>query len=191
MFTRTAATAESLTDYLTKELRDIDCKKILCLGSYEDVDSEWDKLGKYTVYVIADKVLQASFSLSHSVIPLVINYGMPATLQGLITRLSRSRQGFSAAHMAKYGMVETRIQFWIPLGASASTNSSNVPADHSMNKSQFEDLSIFLARVDAKTPDVLADLINLKSAKEFTCTSCYAVGEHRDNCNYDCPQAQE
>lgn len=63
VYTRTAETAESLTDYLKRELRDIDCKKVLCLGSYEDVDSEWDKLGKQTVYVIADQVLQATFSL--------------------------------------------------------------------------------------------------------------------------------
>ena len=49
----------------------------------------------------------------------------------------------------------------------------------------------FLNRVEAKAPDALSDLVNLKQTPEFNCTSCYAVGEHRDSCKFDCPQAQE
>ena len=69
----------------------------------------------------------------------------------------------------------------------AAAKSKNLEPEHSMTRGQFEDLSIYLARVEAKIPDILADLIDLKSEKAFTCGSCYAVGEHRDSCKYDCP----
>ena len=95
-------------------------------------------------------------------------------------------------HMEKYGIVETRAALVIPLGTLSRTNTSaSEEQELSMNKTQYEDIAVFMARVDGKTPEVIADLINLKSSREFTCTSCYAVGEHRDNCIYDCPQAQE
>ena len=57
-----------------------------------------------------------------------------------------------------------------------------------MVRSQFEDLRVFLQRVDGKVPAALSDLIDLKSNEGgFTCSSCYAVGEHRDTCPFDCP----
>ena len=57
-----------------------------------------------------------------------------------------------------------------------------------MVKSQYEDLRLYLGRVEGKAPDALADLIDLK---QFSCASCYAVGEHRDSDKFDCPQALE
>ena len=56
-----------------------------------------------------------------------------------------------------------------------------------MKKTQFEDLRVYLQRVGAKTPEALADIIDLKNTPEFRCASCYAVGDHRDSCKYDCP----
>lgn len=91
--------------------------------------------------------------------------------------------------MAKHASVETRISFIIPLGAVDTI--SHPTEEQIMNKTQFEDLRVYLQRVGAKTPEALADLIDLKSTPEFTCTSCYAAGDHRDSCKYDCPQAQE
>ena len=90
--------------------------------------------------------------------------------------------------MRQYGHIKTAISFVIPLGNGAPEG----PAEEKMVRSQFEDLRVFLQRVDAKTPDALADLIDLKANDSgFTCSSCYAVGEHRDTCRFDCPQAQE
>ena len=141
------------------------------------------------MYVVADSLIQTSFNLWHSVIPLIINYGMAENLQKLLCRLVKSRRGFSATHMAKHAATETRISFIIPLGAADS--SSSPTEEQTMNKTQFEDLRVFLQRAGAKAPDVLADLIDLKTTPEFNCTSCYAAGDHRDSCKYDCPQAQE
>ena len=99
--------------------------------------------------------------------------------------------------MAKHGQIETRVSLILPLGAVPQHKSSqtgvsqDTQVEQTMNKTQFEDVMVYLARVDAKAPDALADLINLKQAPEFNCASCYAVGEHKDACKYDCPQAQE
>ena len=72
----------------------------------------------------------------------------------------------------------------MPLG----NGEANGPAEESMNRTQFEDLRVFLQRVDGKVPEALGDLIDLKRVDGgFTCGSCYAVGEHRDTCKYDCP----
>ena len=144
--------------------------------------------------MIADQVLEASPYLGHPVIPLIVNYGMPQDLPGLLRRLAQGRHGYSAEHMQKLGAVETRIAFVVPLGGvnrEGSDGGNQGDSSLTMSKSQYEHLMIYLARVDAKAPDVIADLINLRSAEEFNCTSCYAVGHHRDSCAYDCPQAIE
>ena len=43
--------------YLKEELNANDVKKIICLVDYEDVDEQFDFLGKQTVYVVADTAL--------------------------------------------------------------------------------------------------------------------------------------
>lgn len=119
---------------------------------------------------------------------------MPQDLSALLKRLAQGRHGYSAEHMHKMGAVETRIAFVVPLGVASKAGSdggNEVDPTLKMTKSQYEDLIVYLTRVDAKAPDVIADLINLQSAEEFNCTSCYAVGHHRDSCAYDCPQAIE
>ena len=113
---KTGEQAKDLTDYLKDELRSDDVNKILCLAQYSDIDEFYNDLGKQTVYVISDAVLKTSFNIGHSVIPLVINYGMPDSLPELLSRVSKARQGFSASHMTKHGSVECRVTFIIPLG---------------------------------------------------------------------------
>ena len=60
-------------------LKDDDVRNIICLSNfteYEDAILD-NKIGKQTVYVTSDTLLDsASINLSHTVIPLVINYGM-------------------------------------------------------------------------------------------------------------------
>ena len=46
-----------MMNYLKEELKANDVKKIICLGDYEDVDEQYDLLGKQTVYVVADSAL--------------------------------------------------------------------------------------------------------------------------------------
>ena len=79
--TRTRQTSKDLTEYLKRELRDSDVKKILCLGTYRDYEEAVDAMGKQTVYVVSDSTLKTSLNFSHSVIPLIINYGMAENLQ--------------------------------------------------------------------------------------------------------------
>ena len=137
---------------------------------------------------MADSAIQdMTLNLGHPVIPLLINYGLASSLPGMLSRLAIQRQGYSASHMDKYGSIELKIAFLVPLGGDAATVSNAV--EHKADKVQFEDLRVLLSRLDGKVPDALADLIDLKTASEFNCTSCYAVGEHRDSCKYDCPQA--
>ena len=144
------------------------------------------------MYVVSDCILDSGLYLGHPVIPLVINYGMPSDLQKLLRRLSQARHGYSSIHMEKHGAAETRVSLIVPLGAPQRRDASEaIDSELSMNKTQYEDLTVFLARVDSKAPDVIADLINLKNSRDFSCAGCYAVGEHRDNCIFDCPQAQE
>ena len=52
--TRTSQTCKDLYSYLKTELRDIDCRKIVCLADGRDVDEKFDSLGKQTVYVVSD-----------------------------------------------------------------------------------------------------------------------------------------
>ena len=90
--------------------------------------------------------------------------------------------------MLANGHFQTAVNFVVPLG----NGGTGAPPEQTMVRSQFEDLRVFLHRVDGKVPDALADLIDLKAVDgSFTCGSCYAVGEHRDTCKFDCPQAQE
>ena len=65
---------------MKKELRSSDVKKIVCLGSPSDLKDHLDVIGKQTVYVLADKLMEASLSFRHPVIPMIINYGMPTNL---------------------------------------------------------------------------------------------------------------
>jgi len=109
---------------------------------------------------------------------------MPANMQKLLRRLSQARHGYGPSHMEKYGTIETRMSLVVPLGAAEPRA---VDSELTMTKAQYEDLVVFMARVDSKPPDVIADLINLKNSRDFTCASCYAVAEHRDSCIYDCP----
>ena len=52
--TRTPSAAKELYNFLKSDLRDIDCRKIVCLSDGVDVDEKYDLLGKQTVYVVTD-----------------------------------------------------------------------------------------------------------------------------------------
>ena len=66
-------------------------KKIVGIGNSGDLDDAYGLLGKQTVYVTADPVFQIFFSFHHTVIPLIISYGMAKDLQSLLCRLNRGR----------------------------------------------------------------------------------------------------
>ena len=89
---------------------------------------------------------------------------MPESLPLLYRRLAIQRRGFSSEHMLQLGKYHLSVNFVLPLGNSSA---QDAPSEHSMVRSQYEDLRVFLHRVEGKVPDALAsdDLIDLKSAE--------------------------
>ena len=105
--------AEKLFDSLKGQLTEV--KKITLLKESATIE-ECNDLEKYTVIVTSDEVLSTTLSFNFNVIPFIIHYNMPATRQVLLARLSKARRGFNSSHIQKYGQMQLRTEFVIPLG---------------------------------------------------------------------------
>lgn len=179
VFARNDEMADKLHQHLKEKLTEV--KKITLLKETATIE-ECNDLEKYTVVVTSDEVLKTTITFPFSCTPFIIHYNMPATRQVLLARLSRARRAFNSSHIAKYGQMQLRTEFVIPLGQMEETHEQYISRD------QFEDLKLYLKRSNAKMPDAL-EIIDIR-AKKFDCSKCYVVGEHRDSCRFDCPGAQ-
>ena len=179
MFARSEAIAASLHEYLRQKLEEV--KKIALLQQTATLDDCLD-LERQTVIVTSDEILKTTLDLGFSAVPLIIHFNMAVSRQVLLARLSKARRGFNSQHIARLGKTELRTDFVIPIG--------QIPESHDqfISREQFEDLKLFLKSSKAKIPSAL-DILDLNE-KEFDCSRCYAVGEHRDRSRFDCPEAQ-
>ena len=180
VFARTDELAAKLHQHLKEQLTEV--KKMTLLKESATIE-ECSDLDKYTVIVTSDEVLRTTIDFGFSFVPLIIHYNMPATRQVLLARLSKARRGFNSSHIAKFGQMQLRTELVIPLGQMEPIH------EQFISREQFEDLKLYLRRVNAKMPDAL-EIIDIE-AKIFDCSKCYVVGEHRDSSRFDCPGAQQ